>query len=549
MTVRNRSLTPAIALIIICIATLVTYGRVIRFDFTSWDDYETVARNPKLNPPTTHSLRDFWTRPQMDLYVPVTYSVWALTASVSQNPGAFHALNLLLHAAAACVAFLLLNQLIHDTSAALLGACLFALHPVQVESVAWVSGAKDVLCGLLSLLAVWQYVVFAQTNRKRAIAVATLAFILAILAKPTAIVVPLLAAIIDLLILHRPLTKVAAIITLWLVLTIPAIIWTKLAQPALHAHEFAAPWRRPIIALDALTFYLWKIIWPAHLGIDYGRSPDVVVARHWFYWTWIVPVSVAVLLWLRRRNAVLIVAALLFVTALLPLLGLVPFDFQAYSTVADHYLYLAMIGPALALAWLLHQRPNPALRTTFILVLAVLAIRTMLQTSAWQNSQALFHHALEVNPRSYVSYNSLAAAAIEARDPDLAADLSRRSVELNPTYAAGYLTHASAMRQMGDFPAALRACQQALQYEPNYVPALNNLAALYAEQGQLDQAVATAHRAIAADSASVTAHLNLGRMYVQLQQWDLAQQEFQTVLRLDPENQAARQLLTEIGNP
>src|SRR6266496_5848582 len=91
------------ALVILIVVSFLTYCRVLRFDFTSCDDYETVARNPKLNPPTPQSMAQFWTRPQMDLYVPVTYTLWALVANASRSPQAFHAFNLALHIAAACV--------------------------------------------------------------------------------------------------------------------------------------------------------------------------------------------------------------------------------------------------------------------------------------------------------------------------------------------------------------------------------------------------------------------------------------------------------------
>src|SRR5205823_1230010 len=133
---------------------------------TTWDDNETLSGNPKLNPPTVASLKSFWTEPQMDLYVPVTYTTWALVANVARepvqrgagggtggggavrgsqlDPHAFHALNLGLHVIAAVAVLLILRDLFRSPAAALIGALLFALHPVQVEPVAWVSGTKDV---------------------------------------------------------------------------------------------------------------------------------------------------------------------------------------------------------------------------------------------------------------------------------------------------------------------------------------------------------------------------------------------------------------------
>ncbi len=550
---RGRAIPLPLCFLILIASVFAIYGRTIRFDFTSWDDYETIARNPRLHPPAPQSLADFWTRPQMDLYIPVTYTLWALTANVSQDPGAFHALNVLLHAGSACVAFLLLRRLINDRVAALIGACAFALHPLQVESVAWVSGTKDVLCGLLSLIAIWQYAIYAQADRSgellrsdriRLLSIATIAFILAMLAKPTAIVIPLIAAVLD-LIVGRPPRKVATILVPWFLLVIPTIVITHLSQPAAHAHAAAtAISRRPLIAADAIAFYLYKLAWPAKLTFDYGRTPDVIFARGWGYGTWIVPALVATIIWLSRKKSPLFAAAgLIFLIALLPTLGFVPFDFQAYSTVADHYVYLAMLAPAIVVAFAsTFQRA----RAPAIVLLIVLASRAFFQTSTWTNSRSLFEHALSINPSSFASYNSLAAAAAEARDPDTAARFSRRAIELRPSYAGGYLTYADAMRQKGDLAAAATALKQALQYEPDYPAALHNLAAIHAQQGDLPRAIETAKRELAVAPGSVEGHLNLARMYVQSGNSAQARRELQATLQLDPQNQPARELLQAV---
>ena len=159
---------PGICVAILLAITLACFWPVATFDFTSWDDFNTIAENPWLNPPTPRSLKEFWTSPQEHLYVPVTYTVWAMLANRAARPLAdgtmgldprwFHTLNLAIHAAAGVMAFLLLRRLVKADVAALIGALFFVVHPVQVETVAWTSGTKDLLCGMLALLALWQYV-------------------------------------------------------------------------------------------------------------------------------------------------------------------------------------------------------------------------------------------------------------------------------------------------------------------------------------------------------------------------------------------------------
>ncbi len=548
-----RSIPAPAALAILFLAIFVTYLPAFSCDFVSWDDYDTIARNPALHPPTPASIVDFWKRPQGDLYIPITYTLWALVADITApqtSPALFHALNIALHAVAASVAYLLLLEVIGASLPSLLGALLFALHPVQVEAVAWASGTKDVLYAMLALIALWQYLKFAREHDPRAFVLATLAFTLALLSKPTAIVVPLMAAALDCAVAKRPVRLICKSVGVWLLLAAPIVIVTKRVQAAQHAHELSRLWARPLVALDTLAFYLFKLIWPAKLTIDYGRTPEVAIKNGWLLWAWVAPIAVAAALFIwRRRVAVLVLAAVLFLAPLLPVLGFVPFDFQAYSTVGDHYLYLAMLGPALALAWLLERRRVRPLSWIIGVVLVVLALRSSLQIRYWRDSQALFHHALDVNPRSFAAYNSLAAAAVDDGDLPTAVRLANRAIELKPEYAGSYLTLGDALRRQGDVAGAIRRYQQALVYEPKYAPALNNLGALLAEQGHLADAIRIAEEGVAADPSSLEGHLNLGQMYFQSGHWDLAKQQFGMVLRLDPSNTRARELLGELQKP
>jgi len=573
---RSKDLTLPIASLILVIATLLAFWPVLSFDFTTWDDYETIARNRRMNTGSTADLRTMWTTPHMDLYIPVTQTVWFFTANAARKPLApreqitektifldarvFHGLNLALHVAAAIVAMILLRRLLDNSLAALLGALLFALHPLQVESVAWVSGTKDVLFALLVLVALWQYVEYARSKADggtlmaseqwRMLGVATLAFILAMLSKPTAIVTPLLACVIDRLLLGRSWRDVLRTVWPWFVLAVPCVIWTWMVQPAHLSVEQAPPvLLRPLIALDAMAFYLAKLVWPATLIFDYGRTPKVVLESRAIAWTWILPVVLAGgALWLARRRDQRVPAAAMFVFAivLLPVLGLVPFDFQAYSTVADHYMYLAMLGPALLVAWIASKRPSTSTVIAIAAVACAFAIRTHAQTHHWRNSESLFTHALAHNPRSFASLGSLGTIALERGDINAAIDLSRRALDIRPQYSTSFMTLAEAMRIKGDTAQAIALYRRALQFEPDFGPALGNIAALLAEQGDLAAALPYGERAATVQQDNIPAQLNLGRMYYQLNRPADARRQFQKVLQLDPQNQPARELLSTL---
>ncbi len=157
-----------------------------------------------------------------------------------------------------------------------------------------------------------------------------------------------------------------------------------------------------------MTFYLYKLGLPLWLGPDYGRSPAVLLSQWWVWLTGLGPWGLAVWLWYQRtRMPWLVATAGVLVAGLLPVLGLVPFAFQAYSTVADRYMYIAMLGPALALAWGLTRVNRRWVAVSCVVILGVLGLRCAWQAHYWRDSVALFEHALTVNPRSSVAYNTL----------------------------------------------------------------------------------------------------------------------------------------------
>jgi len=550
-------------LVLVCLAAAAALWPVCLCGFTSWDDYDTVARNPHLNPPTWAGLAGHWRHPSMDIYVPLTYTAWAVVAWVSGalhpdgrlDPHLFHAVNLLAHLGSAAVVFALIDRLLRNRPAAAVGALVFALHPLQVEAVAWVSGLKDVLCGFLSLVAVWQYVAWAEASGHRRarshFIAAAVALVLAMLAKPSALAVPLAAGVLDWCVIGRPLRRVAAATALLLLLIIPLAVVAKVAQPAADRVEPIRAALRPLVAADALAFYLFKLAWPLRLGIDYGRTPASVVSSGRVYWTWVAPAAVAAAVaYLGRRRphareaAVAAAAAVFFAAALLPVLGLVPFDFQAYSTVADHYVYFAVAGFAMvaAAAFVRASRRLGGV-TAAVLCAAVLlfwGLLTCVQTWTWRDSRTLFEHALEVNPRSWPAHDSLAALYVETGQPGRAIDHADAAIELRPTAPMSYLTLGNALLGEGKIDAAAAAFRRALALSPHDPKAMTNLAGALAQQGRMDEAANYCRRAISLAPGYAAAHTNLGTILAQQGQWGPAIAEYETAVRLDPADPRAR---------
>jgi hypothetical protein len=429
---------------LLVIATvLIVFARVASHDFLIWDDRYTIQRNARLHPPTLQSIVHYWTHPEFGLYIPVTYTTWAAIAPIARvdaadpttiaylSPRAFHTANLVLHMLSALVVLAILRRLTANDWAACAGALLFALHPVQVEPVAWASGLKDVLAGLLALSAVW----FHLRDQRRSDIVALIAFILAMLAKPQALVTPLIVLVIDVWILGRTWRTSIRTLWPWLLLMVACAITTKLIQDAPMVADCPL-WSRPLIAGDAVAFYLQKLVVPWPLIPDYGRTPAQVIERGWVYWTPLIPLALIVLLWIfRNRVRWLIASFLIFIVGVLPVLGLTRFLFQQYSTVADHYLYLSMLGPAIAVAWLLNRYRAQWLVGACAVWLCVLGAMSFVQTGRWENDVTLFTYATSVNPQSFVSHNNLGAVLLESGRLDEARAHLSVALAIKPDYA------------------------------------------------------------------------------------------------------------------
>ena len=292
---------------------------------------------------------------------------------------------------------------------------------------------------------------------------------------------------------------------------------------------------RPLVALDALAFYVGKLMVPWSLAIDYGRTPQAAIANRWVYWTWIVPVAVAVVLWLmRRRIPGAVAGAALAVAALLPVLGLVRFDFQEFSTVADHYLYLPMFGVALLAAACLANLPAGKWAGVAALALAVFAGRSIAQTRHWSDSVRLFRHTVSVNPASAASYNGLAAALLEQGKPSEALQAAERAVDLKPGDAQLRGTQAAILASLGRLPDAEAAYRAALALDPpvGKPQLLAQLAGIVAQQGRVEDAMPIARQAIELDPREPVAHMNLGIMLAQRGQLEDAARELATAGQL-----------------
>jgi hypothetical protein len=249
--------------------------------------------------------------------MPLTQTVWGSLASVGRieesdgaaptlNPWIFHGANVLIHVASSLLILHILQSLTRNRPAAWFGAALFAVHPVQVESVAWASGTKDLLCVFFILVSIALLIAHRAKPHPARMSLMTVAIAATCLSKPTGIVGPVMLLIIDVMLLGTsPRRSLQALAPALVIACVFAVIAQRVQPPVIA--QLPPLWSRPLIAGDALAFYLVKLVWPTRLAIDYGRSPAKVMAQGWLYYTWLLPAVVTILLiWIRRHNPAMI---------------------------------------------------------------------------------------------------------------------------------------------------------------------------------------------------------------------------------------------------
>jgi tetratricopeptide (TPR) repeat protein len=457
--------TTRIAVAFLCLITFAIFGRSLRFDFLSLDDDIHVTDNRLMRKPVGEAVATVWRAPYQGLYIPVSYTAWRLTEALGESliegpierrAPLYHALNLLLHLASAVLVFALLQSLFDSTWASLLGAALFAWHPLQAESVAWVTGQRDVLSGFFALLGLWRCAVAIGERRAPRVGEGifiSLCFLLGILSKPGVVVAPVLALCLawGVGFWNRRLTGWMAV---WLALSVLASLPTVLSQSQSLGFPVPGWGGRVLVAADALGLHVRHLFWPVQLAPDYGRMPSRVLEDAGRFMRLLWPALFLALCYRWRARRWVVGSLLAFATSLAPVSGMVPFIHQAFSTVADRYAYLALLAPALGLAaWM--RGASPAARGAMSALLLLLVPLASRQVSYWRDNRSLYTHAVEVNPASW----------------------------------GAHLNLGEELEKQGDEAGAIREFSSALRLQPDNPGTFFNLAHLLVRQDRLDEAL------------------------------------------------------------
>ena len=540
--------------LLLAVTTILAYQPVWHGGFI-WDDDAYITNNDLLTAPD--GLRRIWfSLDSPSQYFPLVYTMFRFErAWWGLSPTGYHFVNILLHIANALILWSLLARL--RVPGAWLAGAIFALHPVQVESVAWITERKNVLMGLFFLLTIRAWVEFVDKQTKHRwffYVLALLLYALALFSKTTACTLP--AALLLILWLQgrrinqRQLVQLVPFVVLALGMGLLTVWWERYHQGTRGPIFAISPLERLLIASRAIWFYLGKLFWPSNLTFIYPRW--IVSPTHLLEYAWLAALGglCAAIVFARRYvGRSLEVAALFFVATLSPVLGFIMLYTFRYTFVADHYQYLASIGPiALASAGITTLAASFKESRHFIFgaavcILAALAVLTWRQSTIYTDIEALWRTTIGRNPGCWMAHNNLGIVLSQKGETEEAIAHYRKTLEMSPDFADADYNLGNALLQKGEIDAAILHCQRAVTIQPNDPEAQVALGNALFQKGLIDESIVHYQKALAIRPYYVTAHYNLSSAFLKKGEIDEAIFHCRAVLSTQPEHADAHTIL------
>lgn len=499
--------------------TCLVFIGTARFDFINLDDPQYVTANDRVQHGLSwENVRWAFTTMKVANYHPLTWLSHMLDVELfGDRPGGHHATNVLIHSANVAIAYLALLLLTGQPWKSAIVAALFGVHPLRMESVAWIAERKDVLCAMFFLIAIACYAQYAKSRRGGWYGAVVVAFGLGILAKPMIVTLPCVLLLLDAWPLNRTerWSRLVMEKTPLLAMSVASSIITYIAQQRggatdtqhlypLHLRIGNAAW--------AYARYLRKTVWPDDLAIFY---PYYGVTRGTAFPWLTVAGSAAILIaitalavWLWRRERAVLVGWLWFLGVMVPTIGLVQVGLQS---MADRYSYLPHIGLFIGIVWgagaFLRPRVGVAVATAAVIAFAAV---TMFQLGHWRDSYSVYAHALRVTGPNVMANMGIAMAlTLEPRGED-PLPYYLKALEIDPNHAEAHNNLGNLLRQRGQLKEALQHLGTAVKIRPKYPEARQNLANVLADLGRIDEAIRQFRQAVTLDPDLSQAHYNLG---------------------------------------
>jgi tetratricopeptide (TPR) repeat protein len=556
--------------LLLLLSTLAVYSQVRSYEFVSYDDPEYVTANPNVRSGLSiHGLTWAFTTDRDGNWFPLTWlSHMADSQFFGQRSGLHHLTNVLLHTLSALLLFALLKRMTGSRWRSAAVAALFALHPLHVESVAWVAERKDVLSGLFWMLTLLGYAHYVERPRPGRYLLVVIPFCLGLMSKPMIITLPFVLLLLDVWPLRRlsfkkfapagrtkkkgqsrtePEAKTAGILwekaPLFALSACSAVVTYVFQQRggALVPANWIPLGTRIANALVSYVLYIWQSFWPSRLVVFYPHPFSLPAWETAGAGLVLVGVSILALR-LLPRLPYLAVGWFWYLGTLVPVIGLVQVGMQSR---ADRYTYMPLVGIFLLVTWgvadLFQRWPNakPALGALAVAACCACLILTWNQVQNWRNSTALFTHAVEASTDNYLGYYGLGGVLRDQGRFDEAVTFYGDATRLSPRYAGAHSGLAGVFLRQGRINEAITELTEAIRLSPAIAEDRISLGIALNKLGKSADGAAALLEAIRLEPDSADAHYNLGIVYAGMGQTDDALAQFDLAVRLEPDRPEA----------
>ncbi len=482
-------------------------------------------------------LASLWKIPDRSMYIPVTFSVWYLAVNLAgkhNQASVLHLLNLFLHLLNGLLIFSIAKRISSSVGWSFLAALLFLLHPLQIEAWAYISGLRGLLSVFFALLLI---MIHLRKSGFIWLVIKYLLFGLAMLSKPTIIVLPIILFFYDLVIAGKPIKPLLLRYLPYVIIAaFPIYILLRPADSELYIVPNSPLWARPFFYFDSLNFYLFKTFWPWRLAPSYARTPEYLTSKWWLFTGWIIPLVATLLLILKaKKNKIILFPWFWILIAIVPISGLIPFVYQNWSNVADRYFYFAFAGLSLFLPLFLSKLKRTTLSAfIFIGIIGLGAWSATVQLPIWKNDHRLWEHCVNITPIEEKAYLNLGNELKKKGKFEEAIAAYSTAIELVPEYAEAWLGQAIARRNMKDYSGALRDFNNVAKMMPEDPRVFFNRAFAYLGINVEIRALHDFSRAIQLDREFVAAYNNRGNLHAKSGKTNLALNDYYKTLDLDP---------------
>jgi len=536
---------PLAALIII---TYFSFSPCLKSNFINWDDNEYVTENPVVRQLSFDNTKRICSSFYVGCYLPVTMFSYSLEYHFFKlNPNAYHAVNLIFHLFNCLLVFWLFYLLCRNNFIAFIIALMFGIHPLHVESVAWIAERKDLLYSFFFLFSIIFYIYYKQKSSEKLINskiqtfyfLSLLAFLLSLFSKPMAVSLPIILLLIDYF-LYAPI-KIKSFVEkipffiLSLIFGVIAVFGQQAAGATSNKNSFALG-ENILVACHGIILYLYKLIIPIKLSAIYPYPESI--ADSCVFSPFILLIIVAGVLFSLKYTKKILFGFLFFIITILPVLKLVPIG---YAMIADRYTYIPFLGLfyiiAVSAFWLWNKNVllKHILIVFFIVVFGIFAYVTYQRCSVWKNAISLWSDIIKKceNPPP-VAYNNRGEIYRQLRLPGKAIEDFTKAIAIDTNYSSAYLNRGTIYHELGNLDKAIQDYHKALEAAPNLQQAYNNLGNLYLNQGNLILAVSNYNSALTIAPNFPEAYNGRGLAHARMGKIDKALSDYSSVIKYNP---------------